>query len=347
MPFTGSSWKSLNRLPLLILICFVFVKGTNVHNLRAKDGIVVPDHSPQPRIPKRAFHSWLNAEGTPDKELADFMTGGAKDLMKKPRLMHEVARFRAKICWQMKDNHGKHFNSFLACKKFMEEACRPGGDLAMDGDENEISSGHGYCREYFPENSEEAKEIAEAEEKEEFEEEEQKEFEEAKAAGEEPEAEAVKGGSDEDVIEEEEAEEAEAAGKKDGKAAAKGGAAAPAAAPAGAAGAPGPAGAPASYPEDEAWYYKNGGKDPIRYHMSEEYKLPTHGYYGRLVEHDDMKTSSADWRGEYGDSNPCSVCKEHPDNSWCHSKGCNHHSGVSRSSVLVSAMFCIMAALAM
>merc|ERR1719378_1179349 len=53
----------------------------------------------------------------------------------------------------------------------MKEACRPGGDKSMDGDRKEISSGEGYCEEYFPEA--EKKAIAQIE-KEDREEEERK-----------------------------------------------------------------------------------------------------------------------------------------------------------------------------
>merc|ERR1719215_1473248 len=64
----------------------------------------------------------------------------------------------------MKDTHGKKFESYTQCRKFMEEACRPGGDLAMDGDDHETPSRKGYCKEYFPEDEDAAeKELEEME----------------------------------------------------------------------------------------------------------------------------------------------------------------------------------------
>jgi len=73
---------------------------------------------------------------------------------------------------------------------------------------------------------------------------------------------------------------------------------APAAAPAATPAAPAPAAAPAM-----------------------ERPLPEQGFEGPLVEHNDKKTATSDWRKEFGPQGPNhtykSVCAEHPDNEWC------------------------------
>jgi hypothetical protein len=264
------------------------------------------------------------------------ITGSGDPNSKAPRLMNAINQFRAKICFQMKDEHGENFNSFTACKEFMEEACRPGGDLRMDGDGDEVTSGKGYCKEYFPKTEEDVEKIVEEMDKE------------TEAARKEQKAEKEaatkeKSGKQETLAKDVDAGQKGEAGK--GKVVHPSGGAAPAPAPSPA---PGPAGAPGpgTYPKDEAWYYKNGGTDPTRFHMSEKRKLPVHGYHGKLVEHDDMKTSSTDWHSEFGDSADISaVCKDHPDNPWCVEQG--YHGSASRhdarnsatSAMASSAMF--------
>lgn len=73
--------------------------------------------------------------------------------------------------------------------------------------------------------------------------------------------------------------------------------------------------------DDEKWYYKGGGIDKGRYHMSEHLKLPTQGYWGKLVEHEDMETSLGDWQKEFkpqtGEDPGRAICAKHPDNEWC------------------------------
>lgn len=232
-----------------------------------------------------------------DRKMCSSLGWGQKTIPKKPEVMQVINQFRAKICYDMKDAHGKQFKSYEECRKFMEEACRPGGDLAMDGDTGERSSHHGYCKEYFPESEVAAKKIAEkiTKKEEEIVEESKQQIDSDKAS-----------------------EGADAKGQ-----AAKAKEGAPAPSPASiSTGGPAPAPAPVAYPADEAWYFKNGGKDAGRYHMNEKLKLPVHGFWGKLVGHDDMKTSSADWHAEFGDSKDIAgICKDHPDNPWCQQRG--------------------------
>jgi hypothetical protein len=329
MQIHGRQQKFLYELVALTYVV-VCVDCSKLRDQRLNRGIDIPEWrkraAPHLRIPHQAFQTWLGEDP------------------KKPKLMSHINRFRAKICYDMHDAHGEKFDSFEACKEFMEHACRPGGDLMMDGDKNEHSSGHGYCNAYFPKDEKEAEEILEEMERQEDEEKQEE-------AEEKHDAEALEGKEASENIVQEEAKKtdvrendaaadagaapaaaapatADEAGKaKDAKEGDQAAAAAAGSAPAAAGSAPAasPSGAPSpagQYPEDEAWYYKNGGTDPIRYHMNEAYKLPTHGYHGELVEHDDMKTVAADWHAEFGDSHDIAgVCKEHPDNPWCHKKG--------------------------
>merc|ERR1719160_806312 len=67
----------------------------------------------------------------------------------KPKMMGAINKYRAKICADMKDEHGVEFKSYEACDKFMRKACHPGRDGRMDGDKREVSSGEGYCKVFF------------------------------------------------------------------------------------------------------------------------------------------------------------------------------------------------------
>lgn len=332
------------------LVVSLGADGAVVLKGRSKQGIV-PRDPPHLRIPHHAFQTWLSGDGPDEATLAKWMGETGQEPKKPNHAMGAINRFRAKICWEMKDAHGEEFSSFDQCNKFMEEACRPGGDLAMDGDRKEMPSQKGYCREYFPEDEDEAeKELEELEAEE--------------AAKKEREAaEAQKAVAARKAMEEEEAKKAAAmksakeaelakadAGKgKDAKAGAKEGAKGGAkedadknAAPASPspAGAGAPAGPP--LPADEAWYWKNNNKDPARYHMNEEMKLPTQGYYGELVEHDDMKTATRDWHNEFDEKQSVSaICHEHPHSAWCRKKGYGGMFGRFRnsgSSVLANSM---------
>merc|ERR1719331_3408118 len=78
--------------------------------------------------------------------------------------MKSIDKFRAEVCAEMKDQYGVAFKTFEACHEFMEKTCRPGKDMKMDGDSREVSSGEGYCHEYFPEAEMKAKKEVAAEE---------------------------------------------------------------------------------------------------------------------------------------------------------------------------------------
>jgi hypothetical protein len=249
------------------------------------------------------------------------------------KLMNVIDRFRAEICAGLKDEHGKNFETFTKCHEFMKKACVPGKDRSMNGEEPEISTGKGYCKEYFPEAERKAKEEIAKEEK----------------------AEAITSESDE-VIKGPSPGPSPAASPPGLAPASAEKASAPAktgAAPAGAgvAPAPGPMGAPAPGPSpvpapfipgisggkpwgaigtDEAYYYKGDGKDASRLHMSESLKLPAQGYWGKLIEHEDMKTSVGDWQQEFGpkslhNGNLRDICKLHPESEWCQRRGFGRH----------------------
>jgi hypothetical protein len=83
-------------------------------------------------------------------------------------------------------------------------------------------------------------------------------------------------------------------------------------------------------PKDEKYYYKDGGKDASRLHMKEDMKLPTQGYWGKLVEHEDMKTETDDWGKEFGSELKYEsyehYCKKNPNNPWCIKQAQMHHS---------------------
>merc|ERR1719162_1297759 len=153
----------------------------------------------------------------------------------------------------------------------------------MDGGKGEVSTGKGYCKEYFHEQEVE------------------KELE-------------KRGVKVEKEVEKEE-KVADAPVK-----AAETKAPAPAPAPV-ASSAPGPAPAPMPAVADEAYYSKDGGNSPERLHMKENLKLPTQGYWGKLVEHDDGKTATGDWGKEFGPRSGHEsikqICQENPESRWC------------------------------
>jgi len=222
----------------------------------------------------------------------------------KPRrrqLMDMINAFRAEVCAKLKDEHGRNFESFHKCKEFMEEVCNPGKDKMMDGDKTEITTRKGYCSEYFAEKEAE-KEVQEMDEAE------KKQKDKAPAPAPAP---------------------AAPLGPAPAPTVAKG-ISAPAPAPF--ASAPGAPAAPAApLPGDEAWYYKDGGKWPGRIHMKEDLKLPTQGYWGKLVEHEEGKTFTGDWGKEFGPSQPtfAAICRKHPESAWCRRSG---HSKPAHSS---------------
>lgn len=239
-------------------------------------------------------------------------SGSAAD----PEPMDMINKFRAEVCADLKDEHGKNFESYQECMKFMEDACRPGKDMKMDGDGKEVTSGEGFCEEYFKEKKR-TKKVIEAHT--------------APAPAPVPAPSPVQAPAP--------APEPEKKLK------------APAPAPAAATNATkpvGPAPAPASAPapgpapvaDDEAYYYKEGGKDASRLHMDEKLKLPAQGYWGKLVEHEDQKTVTGDWGKEFGPGRGtyAEICKEHPESGWCTRHGHHRHSSGQKASMHLIAL---------
>lgn len=246
------------------------------------------------------------------------------------KVMDAISQFRAEICAKMHDENGKDFASYEACSDFMEEACHPGKDKQMDGDKREVTSQKGFCTEYFPEAKKKAEEKVTKEE----EEEEAQILEVAAAPA--PSPGASPGPAPAPVV------------------AAKAPAPAPTVAGPGPAPAPGPIGSPGPAPvpapfipgvsagkpfgpieDDEAYYFKKGGKDPSRLHMSAEMKIPEHGYWGKLVEHNDGTTYTDDWGQEFGPKSGHDsyevICAKQPDNQWCTQNGYHRHKSSSTS----------------
>lgn len=280
----------------------------------------------------------------PLKELPDnpFNKGKAD---RDQRVMDAITGFRAEVCAKMKEEHGKKFESYDECLKFMKGACKPGKDKAMDGDRKEITSGKGFCEEFFPLAKAKAEAKVAAEDAANA----------AKKAAAPPAAPAPAPAAD--------SAKAPAAAKKRAAAApavqveaAAGPAPGPAASPAGSPAGPAPAPfvpgksegkPPGKIAKDEKYYYKDDGKAKERLHMSEKQRLPTQGYWGKLIEHEDMETATSDWGEEFGGkTNSASFnefCRKHPNNPWCESRHGFQHSQASTffvSSALFSALMC-------
>jgi len=83
---------------------------------------------------------------------------------------------------------------------------------------------------------------------------------------------------------------------------------------AGPAPAPGPMGSPAASP---------AGAMNSAFHMDEDLGAAEQGFQGDTVEHDNMKTMTKDWRGEYGGGKHdfMTICAQYPDNQWCRDRG--------------------------
>jgi len=291
--------------------------------------------------------SWSLAVGAVSSKLRrvaqpsieQFIHGQDKAYSSEPRekrLMDMITKFRAGVCFKMKEEHGKKFESYDECDKFMNEACDPGKDKQMDGDRKEVTSGEGYCKEYFPEARKKAEAEIDKQDKE--------------AAGPAPGPSTAPGPAPAPAP----APKKEAPAPAPAKASAV-----PAPAAAGSAPAPSPAGAPGPAPgpvpgpytpgksggkpygkieEDHAYYYKKGGKDPSRMHMNADLGLPDQGYWGKLIEHEDKKTVTGDWGEEFGpgaDKSLAAICKKHPDNPWCEEHYHRHSSCPAISAQLV------------
>lgn len=242
---------------------------------------------------------------------------------KKQRQMNAINKFRAEICAKMKQEHGVEFGSYESCVDFMKGACKPGKDQKMDGDRKETTSGEGYCSEFFPQAVKKAEEQVAAEDA----------------------AAAVSPGPAPSPA------SAPSPGPAANMSAAAAGVAPAAAAGVGLAPAPGPAGSPAGpapapfipgvsagkppgpIPKDEAYYYKKSGKDMKRMHMDESKGLPTQGYFGKLVEHEDKQTATEDWGQEQTEESFDAFCKKNPSNPWCEG---HHHSAASCLTIYVA-----------
>lgn len=322
----------------LSFLCLVAgIASASSHNLRNENRVAILDH------PAQEFSSWIDV---PDDVLQEWMGEDTATANEPHHVMKSINKFRAKICYQMKEANGHTFDSFTKCKDFMEKACRPGKDQMMDGDQQEISSGKGYCKMYFPETDEELqKEIKDMEDAEAGRKEASQHAKAEKKQTDGQNAEAMDAGKAEDtIVEKSESSTKQAGGAGDDKKGGVGeeGSSAEKARKAGGgagdagngkgSGADGKGGADegdadeggGKWPAGEAWYYKKDGKHPDRFHMSGEKKLPEHGFWGPLVKHTDKKTSSSDWQAEFGvsdDKTLAAVCKEHPENEWCHEKG--------------------------
>lgn len=266
----------------------------------------------------------------------------------KGQLMYHINHFRAEVCTKLKGTHGEKFDSFTACKHFMEEVCQEEAHKETD-----------YCKEYFQEQEAE-KELKELEGEEEFDNDMKK-----------VEEESVPGGISSNEPPATPAAPAPASlpdSKTEPPASVSAGApaaAAPASQPPGLATAPASAaaatapytpgksmGEPNSIDDDEQWYFKNGGKDEGRLHMDGSLKLPAQGYWGKLVEHDDQKSVTSDWGSEFGPASKhrsyASICKDFPDNAWCkrhHAPHTDHrHSSAYRTSAPVISLLTLVAA---
>jgi len=241
-----------------------------------------------------------------------------------PKPMDMINKFRAEVCAKLKDEHGKNFESYTECMKFMEDACHPGKDHKMDGDGKEITSGEGFCQEYFKEKKREKKVV-----------------EEHKVSAPVPapspaQAPAPAPEPEKKLPAPAPAPAAANVTKPTGPAPAPASAPGPAPGPS-----PGPftpgisGGKPPSMKDDEKYYYKKGGKDASRLHMDEKLKLPAEGYWGKLVEHEDQKTVTGDWGTEFGPGHGtyAEICKEHPESGWCTRHGHHKHSSGQKASI--------------
>jgi len=244
------------------------------------------------------------------------------------KVMDAISKFRAEMCANMKDEHGKDFASYDSCKKYMEEACHPGKDHAMDGDKKEVTSEHGFCTEYFPKIEKKAEAIVTEEET----------FPVASGPAPSP------GNGPAPVPAPAPAPKPKAQAPAPAPAAVG---PAPAPAPMGSPSGPVPApfipGVSAGKPhgpvgDDEAYYYKKGGKDAGRLHMSEKMKLPTQGYWGKLVEHEDGVSQTGDWGKEFGPSSGHdslrTICEHHPENPWCAQNGYHRHKSSCKAALV-------------
>jgi len=120
---------------------------------------------------------------------------------------------------------------------------------------------------------------------------------------------------------------------------------APAAAPAGGSPAPAPMASPAGSPEaaEENEAYNSHST------MDEDIGAQEQGFSGELVEHDNMKTMTKDWRGEYGPGYDgmhsfVKICAMYPDNQWCRDRGYHKPTSPPKSAALRPATGAVLVA---
>jgi len=231
-----------------------------------------------------------------------------------PRVMDMINAFRAEICAKLHKRWDQDFKTYKNCWDFMKKACNPGKDRLMDGDPGEISSGKGFCEEYFFDL--------------------------------EPTTTTTTTTTTPTTTTTTTMTTTPApTTSRDGEAA-KGPGSAPAPAPAaGAAGETGDEAAPAGAsgttvdpnalvhpsapegPESELWY-NFPASDTSRMHMKAWAKLPEQGYHGDLVKHEDQETQTKDWTKEFGSKavgSAWKICQENPDSTWCKNGGVLNH----------------------
>lgn len=288
------------------------------------------------------------------KQPAAMIPGVADEKKKKhdKKVMDAISKFRAEICYKMRQEHGKEFASYEACEKFMTDACHPGKDDTMDGDSKEVTSKEGFCKEYFPMARKKAEEVVTHEE--------ELEDEAAHHVGPAPSPFPFPAPAPAPAKKE------EAPAPAPAKPAAAGPAPAASAPAPGPMGMPGPAPAPVPAPfipgisggkpwgpigDDEKYYFKKGGKHNDRLHMKEDLKLPAQGYWGKLVEHEDMKTVNADWGREFGPQagheSYRAICAKNPDNPWCYEQGYSRHHRSSSPAVALPVLSFVCALISM
>jgi len=320
---SAQKW-SVNMLSAVCLMSLVRILPTAAapvakatRHLREASALAISEKRSATAFNSSIVHSSSSRISQPGAEQwSDDVSQPMQDLMrqkpeKKKKLMDAINQFRAQVCADMHKEMGKEFGSYEECRDFMKKACKPGKDRQMDGDSKEMTSGKGFCNEFFP--------AAEKKAKEEVEKEEVKE---------------VKARPVEDTV------------VDAGPAPAPGAAPSP-----GVAGAPGPSPGPGPAPgpyvpgisegpppippaEDEKYYFSKGGKDPVaRVHMDEKLKLPAQGYWGKLIEHEDGETATGDWQKEFGpqatQDTYRKICAAHPDNPWCTEQGYHRHSAAA------------------
>lgn len=242
----------------------------------------------------------------PDIEVPDIKVPKMPD-SPVPIVVGPIDAYRATTCVGMLLEHKDHFDkkNLNACMKFMNRICHPGKDQKMDGDANEQTTGMGYCDQWFDFFRKHAKK---AEEKKESKKKAQAEAS-MEAAHAEEETEHEEGDDEKETTTHDD----------DGKEEDSGDA---------------PASASAAAAEDGQDATEKStsrqdlplGIDSDRWHMDADRKVPSQGFRGKPVKHEDMETFTSDWIREFphhqGQRRDVrKICRERPDNDWCRRHG--------------------------